>query len=277
MKQILRCILLVPVALIILSTESQAATKGQIIDQCSAALSNGDLEEASQFASEVSLFANIFSVGLQTGGVECLDGVYGEGWFFDQSSGSFLHNDPLILEKSLTALSESEMNKRFEILNSARLARKERLLKENQARLEKQSACVDVMIFRTNDNIETLDKIVNQANQSLIIIDTYTACTALYIKDQNAAMLNQSCIQAFEKIGHPNLQLDENDEKLKLSKELSDLRELRSKLAVNLLAASIEVLEASGSVTRGGIELAAKQEVEAKSCAEFGYENVYLD
>jgi len=38
-----------------------------------------------------------------------------------------------------------------------------------------------------------------------------------------------------------------------------------------------QALEANGTVMPGGIEQAVKVEMEANSCAEFGYEGVYLD
>jgi hypothetical protein len=90
-------------------------------------------------------------------------------------------------------------------------------------------------------------------------------------------MLNQSCIEAFQILGHPKLLLAETDTKSALSNELSDLTELKEQLEVNLVTTDIKLLEANGTVMPGGIEQAVKVEMEAKSCAEFGYEGVYLD
>ena len=61
------------------------------------------------------------------------------------------------------------------------------------------------------------------------------------------------------------------------SNELNDLTELKEQLEVNLVTTDIKLLEANGTVMPGGIEQAVKVEMEANSCAEFGYEGVYLD
>lgn len=271
--KILQYVLVASFGLFLLKAESQAATKGQVVAECSQALSDGDYERAKQLASEISLFINVFSPALKTDGVQCLNSSYGEGWFYDDASGSFLNNDPIILQKSLAGLSASDLNDRTAKLASVRAGIEERLLKQDKKRLEKHVACVSVMISDVTDNIISLDEIVNQANQSLITLDTYKSCSSLYETDQNAAMLNQSCIEAFQRIGHPKLELKESVEKSALSNELNELTKLKDQLSDNLLSKSIKILENNGSVITGGI----KQAVEAKSCAEFGYENVYLD
>ena len=270
-------LLLVSIALVFFNTEIHAATKGQIVAQCSEAISGGNPDEAAQLAVKVGLFINIFNKAVRSEAVDCLDAVYGKGWFYDDASGSFLNNDPTILQKSLAGLSESAINDRMAKLDSVRGAIAERRLEEEKAKLEKQIGCVSVMISRTKGNISSIDTMVNQANRSLILQDTHKACSSLYEKDQTTTMLNQSCIEAFQILGHPKLLLAETDTKSALSNELSDLTELKEQLEVNLVTTDIKLLEANGTVMPGGIEQAVKVEMEANSCAEFGYEGVYLD
>lgn len=275
--KILRCLLAASFGLFLFNVEAQAANKGQVVAKCSQALSEGDQEQAAQLAAEVGLLINIFSGSLKTGGVQCLDAVYGQGWYYDEVSGSFLNNDPMILQKSLAGLSDSDLQERKAKLDSVRKGIEERLLKADTAKIEKHVACVGVKISDAINDIRALDDAVNQANQSLIALDTYEACASLYETDKSAAMLNQNCIEAFKRNGHPNLQVDESAAKLILSNELNDLTELKDQLDETLLAARIKILEIDGAIVSGGIELAAKQAVEDKSCGEFGYENVYLD
>ena len=51
-------------------------------------------------------------------------------------------------------------------------------------------------------------------NKSLILDDTHKACTELYSSDKSAAMLNQTCIDAFKLMGHPNLVFSETEQRL---------------------------------------------------------------
>ena len=143
--------------------------------------------------------------------------------------------------------------------------------------LQKQIACVSVVISQAHDNIEALDAKINKENQSLIVLDTHKACVSLYVTDQPAAMLNQSCIQAFQKIGHPKLPVEKSDAKSALSKELSELMELNDRLTDSLLDTTTKYLELDRTETIGGIDEAVQQEMAAKSCAEFGYDNINLD
>ena len=191
-----KSLLLASIALVFINTEIHAATKGQIVAQCSEAISGGNPDEAAQLAVEVGLFINIFNKAVRSEAVDCLDAVYGKGWFYDDASGSFLNNDPTILQKSLAGLSESAINDRMAKLDSVRGAIAERRLEEEKAKLEKQIGCVSVMISRTKGNISSIDTMVNQANRSLILQDTHKACSSLYLAYKPRVVRTRGCLSS---------------------------------------------------------------------------------
>jgi len=143
--------------------------------------------------------------------------------------------------------------------------------------VEKRAACVDARSFKINDELEAISKQFEQRNEQLIFDDTHQACTKLYSSDKSAAMLNQNCIAAFQRMGHPNLVFSEAELRATFIAELSGLVTLRASLKEELMEAKAKLLEAEGVVTEEDFNQQLADDLEAKSCAEFGYEGVYLD
>ncbi len=75
--------------------------------------------------------------------------------------------------------------------------------------------------------------------------------------------------------------LEESEEKAIFTAELSELIALETRLNEKFVNAKVKLLEAEGVVTEEAFneEVAQKlaDDLEAKSCAEFGYEGVYHD
>ena len=118
---------------------------------------------------------------------------------------------------------------------------------------------------------------MNEANQSLIIRDTHKACSSLYADDQTAAMLNQSCIEAFKTIGHPEFSSKEDETYAALEEKLIELIAEKGNVVKSLTETTDKLLVVTGAVIEGAVEQAVREELSLKSCAEFGYKYVYLD
>ena len=143
--------------------------------------------------------------------------------------------------------------------------------------LEKRAACVSAKSFQTNAKLEAISKRFEQSNNTLILDDTHEACTELYSSNKSAAMLNQTCVEAFQRMGHPKLVFSEAEPRAEFTAELSGLVTLKTSLEEELMEARVKLLEAEGVVTEEGFNQQLADDLEANSCAEFGYEGVYLD
>lgn len=263
--------------LVLPNSEAQAATKSQMVTQCSQALMREDSVAASNLAAEIALFVNIFNKGMKAEAIECLNTVYGIGWYYDETSGSFLNDNEATIERLLADRSKADVDAYTSKVESARQVIEERLLNEQEVKLEKQSRCVDAAILQTERLISAIDVRMNEANQSLIIRDTHKACSSLYADDQAAAMLNQSCIEAFETIGHPEFSSKEDETYAALEDKLIELMATKGNVVKSLTETIGKLLVVSGAVMEGGIKQALTEELALKSCAEFGYKYVYLD
>jgi len=87
-------------------------------------------------------------------------------------------------------------------------------------------------------------------------------------------MLNQSCIDAFKRLGHPNLVLAGDELKSSFMDQLGELSTLRSNLVMEQNRVTDALRTFMGFLNSQDIRSAALEE---KSCAEFGYEGIYRD
>lgn len=131
--------------------------------------------------------------------------------------------------------------------------------------------------FQTNAKFEAISERFEQSNKTLILDDTYDACTELYSSDKSAAMLNQTCVEVFPRMGHPNLVFSEAELRTTFAAELLGLVTLETSLEEELMVAEVKLLEAEGVITEEGFNQRVADDLEANSCAEFGYEDVDLD
>ena len=150
-------------------------------------------------------------------------------------------------------------------------------LEAELAKLEEHSACISSKTSQLLSEIETIDKQNNDTNNSLIINDTYSACSELYLKDKSSVMVNQSCIDAFKLLGHPNFIIAGDEMKSSFMDQLGELSTLRANLVLEQNEVGDELRTSMGFPNSQDILSAASEAVEEKSCAEFGYEGVYRD
>ena len=143
--------------------------------------------------------------------------------------------------------------------------------------LEKRRSCVSAKISQTNAELGAIKKQFEQSNDALILNETHEACTELYSSDKSAAMLSQPCVEAFQRKGHPSLVFSESEQLASLSTALLGLIELQEGLEEELISSKVQLLETEGVVTKEDFNQKVVDDLEAKSCAEFGYEGIYLD
>jgi len=136
---------------------------------------------------------------------------------------------------------------------------------------------VNAKLSQMNADLEAINKRFEQSNQALILDETHEACVELYSSDKPAAMINSTCVEAFQRKGHPSLVFSEREQLANLSAELLELIELEEGLEEELISTKIQLLEAEGVVTKEELNQKVADDLEAKSCAEFGYDGVYLD
>ena len=148
-------------------------------------------------------------------------------------------------------------------------------LEAEVAKLDKHNACISAKRSELLSDIEAVDNQNNETNNSLIINDTYSACSELYLKDKSSVMLNQSCIDAFKRLGHPNLVLAGDELKSSFLDQLGELSTLRANLAMKQNEVGDELRTSMGFPNSQDILSAASEVAEEKSCAEFGYEGIY--
>ena len=147
-------------------------------------------------------------------------------------------------------------------------------LETELAKLEKHNSCISAKRSELLSDIEAVDNQNNETNNSLIINDTYSACSELYLKDKSSVMLNQSCIDAFKRLGHPNLVLAGDELKSSFMDQLGELSTLRANLVMEQNKVTDALRTFMGFSNSQDIRSAALEE---KSCAEFGYQGIYRD
>ena len=265
-------------ALMFISTTANA----NIYDDCETAVSANNLNEVKKLAATIQRLNTIANSNLIAARL-CVSTALGEPMVFMAATQSFI---TLVEFKALQAKKElSEAKKRAERLKLGAKKKAERLkleaMKEKIVKLEKQVDCIMAKSSEITIALDSIDKRFEKTNrmvnQSLILNDTHKACSELYSSDQSAAMLNQSCIDAFQSMGHPKFVLAESEQKSVYSNELTELAGLKVNLMANLLSTQIELGEAEGIFTEQELYQKLADDLEVKSCAEFGYEGVYLD
>ena len=291
------------------STAANASGQDSIW-KCAPALRTSDLDLARKHAANIIILSPVFGETARTIAIDCLNFSFGNGWLYDKSINSFINGNSKINALTATLLNEEQSAAYYRLISNLvylTKAEKERLAAEANAEaerlaaeanaeaaklelrelksqlaamitnLEKRAACVSAKSFQTNAKLEAISKRFEQSNNTLILDDTHEACTELYSSDKSAAMLNQTCVEAFQRMGHPNLVFSEAEPRAEFTAELSGLVTLKTSLEEELMEARVKLLEAKGVVTEEGFNQQLADDLEAKSCAEFGYEGVYLD
>lgn len=285
-------------ALMFISTTANASGQ-QSIWKCASAIKADDLNLARTHAADVIILSPIFGVAILNKAAECLDYAFGSGWEYDKTLNALVNGNKEVNALTSKILNEDQNARYYRLvsdlayltenskkqLKAEAKAEAERLeLEELKLRLtatitnlEKRAACVSTKSFQTNAKLEAISKRFEQSNNTLILDDTHEACTELYSSNKSAAMLNQTCVEAFQRMGHPNLVFSEVEPRAEFTAELSGLVTLKTSLEEELMEARVKLLEAEGVVTEEGFNQQLADDLEANSCAEFGYEGVYLD
>jgi len=285
-------------ALMFISTTANASGQ-QSIWKCASAIRADDLNLARTHAADVIILSPIFGEAILNKAAECLDYAFGSGWEYDKTLNALVNGNKEVNALTSKILNEDQNARYYQLvsdlayltenskkqLKAEAKAEAERLeLEELKLRLtakitnlEKKAACVSAKSLQTNAKLEVISKRFEQSNNTLILDDTHEACTELYSSNKSAAMLNQTCVEAFQRMGHPNLVFSETEQKAIFNAELSELVALETSLEEELMEAMVKLLEAEGVVTKEDFNQQLADDLEAKSCAEFGYEGVYLD
>jgi len=285
-------------ALMFISTTANASGQ-QSIWKCASAIKADDLNLARTHAADVIILSPIFGEAILNKAAECLDYAFGSGWEYDKTLNALVNGNKEVNALTSKILNEDQNARYYRLvsdlayltenskkqLKAEAKAEAERLelekikskLTATIAQLEKRTSCVRAKRSQTNAELEAINMRFEQGNKSLILDDTHKACTELYSSDKSAAMLNQTCVEAFQRMGHPNLVFSEQKQKADFAAELSGLIVLGMSLEKKLMGAKVKLLEAEGVVTEEGFNQQLADDLEAKSCAEFGYEGVYLD
>jgi cell division protein FtsB len=206
MKKLLYSIL----ALIFISSTANA----NIYDDCEAAVSANDLVEVKRLAEAIKQSPKIPVSKLKTARL-CVSTAAGEPMIFISATKSFIS---LVEYEALNAkksLSDSEKIAEHRAQQREEQAKRTALkaMKEKAAKLRKQVSCMNIKSSEIITKVEAIEKQNQDTNNFLILQDTHKSCSILYGDNKSAAMLNQSCIDAFKSMGHPSLVLGEVERK----------------------------------------------------------------
>jgi len=165
-----------------------------IYDDCASAVQKGDIAAAKQHADKIRNF-NSYTRKYLESAEKCLEFADDESYTYDAVIGKFVKD-------SQKAEIEAERKIKQELFAQIR-------------DLEAQNSCRKRKIMILTDKINLAGERLSFVNEALIETDTYDACTALYIKNKEAASLNPMCVSSFTQFGHPELKTDPLIETLK--------------------------------------------------------------
>ena len=269
-------------------TTALALNKAQAIKGC---LDNTLSQlEKSELLLDMETWTTVFSSFVQENAGTCFTNLTGEPAEFVNNTGFILSEAGLMALEAARNLVETEKLEAQAAAEEAQAAAEEAQataeaerierqrvqseLETELAKLEKHNSCISAKRSELLSDIEAVDIQNNETNNSLIINDTYSACSELYLKDKSSVMLNQSCIDAFKRLGHPNLVLAGDELKSSFMDQLGELSTLRANLVMEQNKVTDALRTFMGFSNSQDIRSAALEE---KSCAEFGYEGIYRD
>ena len=262
-----------------------------VYDACEAAITKGDTAKIQEF-SDIILETKIISPRVREKAENCVSAASNTRMVFRQlrwveaskeqkvKAAEAKRKQEVAAEKRKRKAEEAVAElEREKVAADARQKVKDQLtsLKAGLRKLEKQKSCVQAKSSNTSIELDAITKRFEQQNQSLILNDTHEVCTKLYASKKSEALLNQSCVDAFNQMGHPNLVFSEGEKKAVLSAEVVSLLLLELSLNKDVLDTQIEILEVDGVMTKQAVNKKLSDDLAAKSCAEFGYEGLYLD
>ena len=211
-KNLLKSILIA----FVLTASNPALASGykNSIEQCLVAHQVDDKGKVLLIASEI---ASIKMYGDQTriDAAKCMTHAYGGEWVYDHSAKAMVNNDGVSTE--LTDEQEKEIEnakterqKQIAERWAKRQKRREKLvqLKKDQTILKNRIARINIDINKQSNDLSEIDKRLQKFNLMLILEETHSSCSNLYLKNKEAAIINPTCVEAFKKLGHPLLDTD---------------------------------------------------------------------
>jgi hypothetical protein len=247
---------------LVVTVLTATSAKAGVYDDCEAAIADGDMEAIEAFADEIR--GRIVILKFQLSQAEaCVSAA--DGTPMIRVDGTWLDGSIVAARLEAQAAAEAERIERQRVQSE---------LETELAKLEKHNSCISAKRSELLSDIEAVDIQNNETNNSLIINDTYSACSELYLKDESSVMLNQSCIDAFKRLGHPNLVLAGDEFKSSFVDQLGELSTLRANLVMEQNKVTDALRTFMGFSNSQDIRSAALEE---KSCAEFGYQGIYRD
>ena len=262
-----------------------------VYDACEAAITKGDTAKIQEF-SDIILETKIISPRVREKAENCVSAASNTRMVFRQlrwveaskeqkaEAAEAKRKKEVAAEKRKREAEETVAElQRQKIAADARQKVKDQLtsLTADLRKLEKQKSCVQAKSSNISIELDAITKRFEQQNQSLILNDTHEVCTKVYASKKSEALLNQSCVDAFNQMGHPNLVFSEGEQKAVLSAEVVSLLLLELSLREDVLDTQIEILEVGGIMTGQAFNQKLSDDLAVKSCAEFGYEGIYLD
>ena len=198
----LKILLLSAVIALSFSSSVDALTKARKIDACLSGLLSD--EDAASLIDEMVEWKSIYKRSLRANSALCFTKLTGY-------TAEFINDEGLVVDQAGLKFIEERRRKIKEASQ----------LKTKITNVEKQLSCVLVKATQTSNQVNAIIKRFEKINQSLVLNDTHEACTKLYSSSKSSAMLTQTCVDAFDRLGHPDLVILENDKRASASAELS--------------------------------------------------------
>ena len=181
-KNLLKSILIA----FVLTASNPALASGykNSIEQCLVAHQVDDKGKVLLIASEI---ASIKMYGDQTriDAAKCMTYAYGGEWVYD-------HSAKAMINKNAVSERQKKRDKLYQLSNEKRI-------------LKNRIARINIDIDEQFNEKNKMDERLQNINLMLILKETHTSCSDLYLKNKEAAIINPTCVEAFKKLGHPLL------------------------------------------------------------------------
>ena len=210
-----------------LSNPALASGYKDTIEQCLAAHQAGDKGKVKLIASEI---ASIKMYGDQTriDAAECMTHAYGGEWVYDHSAKAMVNKNAVVIELSDEDIANAKSERQKKRDKLYQLRNEQRILKNRMAR-------INIDIDEQYNEKNKIDERLQNINLMLILKETHTSCSDLYLKNKEAAIINPTCVEAFKKLGHPLLDKYEDAPSIdRTQKEINRLKVLKSNVQAQL-------------------------------------------
>ena len=159
-----------------------------IYDDCQAAISEGNAAAVDEIANKLQRFNSLPQRSL-TKAEACVSASVGVPMVYSSLGWIELsYREVLLATKAVeeAARLEAQAAAEAELIERRRLQSE---LETELAKLEKHNSCISAKRSELLSDIEAVDNQNNETNNSLIINDTYSACSELYLKDESSVMV----------------------------------------------------------------------------------------